>query len=37
VVRKTNDRKKGAADKKVAVDPDDTDKKMRLSTELEAK
>jgi hypothetical protein len=32
-----DDRKKGAADKKVAVDPDDTDKKMRLSTELEAK
>jgi hypothetical protein len=32
-----DDKKKGAADKEVAVDPDDTDKKLRLSTELEAK
>jgi hypothetical protein len=32
-----DDRKKGATDKEVAVDPDNTDKKMRLSTELEAK
>jgi hypothetical protein len=33
----TDDKKKGATDKEVAVDPDDTDKKLRLSTELEAK
>jgi hypothetical protein len=32
-----DDKKKGAADKEVAVDPDDTDKKLHLSTELEAK
>jgi hypothetical protein len=32
-----DDKKKGAADKEVAVDPDDTDKKFHLSTELEAK
>jgi hypothetical protein len=31
------DDKKEATDKEVAVDPDDTDKKLRLSTELEAK
>jgi hypothetical protein len=32
-----DNKKKGAIDKKVAVDPDDTDKKIRLSTELGAK
>jgi hypothetical protein len=32
-----DDKKKGAADKEVAVDPDDTNKKLRLSTRLEAK
>jgi hypothetical protein len=32
-----DDKKKGAADKEVAVDPDDKNKKLRLSTELEAK
>jgi hypothetical protein len=33
-----DDKKKGGgADKEVAVDPDDTDKKLRLNTELEAK
>jgi hypothetical protein len=32
-----DDKKKGAADKEVAIDPDDTDKKLCLSTELEAK
>jgi hypothetical protein len=32
-----DDKKKGAADMKVVVDPDDTDKKLRLSTKLEAK
>jgi hypothetical protein len=31
------DKKKGVADKEVALDPDDTNKKLRLSTELEAK
>jgi hypothetical protein len=31
------DDKKGATDREVAVDPDDTDKKLHLSTELEAK
>jgi hypothetical protein len=31
------DDKKEATDKEVVVDPDDTDKKLRLSTELEAK
>jgi hypothetical protein len=29
--------KKGATDKKVAVDPNNTDKKLRISTELDAK
>jgi hypothetical protein len=33
----TDDKKKGATDKEVAVDPDDNDKKLHLSTELEAK
>jgi hypothetical protein len=32
-----DDKKKGAADKEVVVDPDDTNKKLRLGTELEAK
>jgi hypothetical protein len=32
-----DDKKKGAADKGVAVDPDDIDKKLCLRTELEAK
>jgi hypothetical protein len=32
-----DDKKKGTADKKVDVDPDDMNKKLRLSTELEAK
>jgi hypothetical protein len=32
-----DDKKKGAADNEVVVDPDDTNKKLRLSTELEAK
>jgi hypothetical protein len=32
-----NDKKKEAADKEVAVDPDDTNKKLRLGIELEAK
>jgi hypothetical protein len=32
-----DDKKKGATDKEVAVDHDDTDKKLHLSTELEAK
>jgi hypothetical protein len=32
-----DDKKKGAADKEVAVDPDGTDKKFCLSTELEVK
>jgi hypothetical protein len=32
-----DDNKKGAADKEVVVDPDDTDTKLCLSTELEAK
>jgi hypothetical protein len=32
-----DDKKKGAADKEVAVDPDDAEKKLRLSTELDAK
>jgi hypothetical protein len=31
------DKKKGAADKEVAVDPNDTEKNLRLSTELNAK
>jgi hypothetical protein len=32
-----DDKKKGAADKEVVVDPNDTNKKLCLSTELEAK
>jgi hypothetical protein len=32
-----DDKKKGAADKEVVVDPDNTNKKLRLGTELEAK
>jgi hypothetical protein len=32
-----DDKKKGAVDKEVAVDPDDSNKKLRLGTELEAK
>jgi hypothetical protein len=32
-----DDKKKGVADKEVAVDPNDTDKKLCLSTELDAK
>jgi hypothetical protein len=32
-----DDKKKGAADKEVAVDPDDMNKKLRLDTELDAK
>jgi hypothetical protein len=32
-----DDKKKGAADKEVAVDPDDTEKKLRLSMELGVK
>jgi hypothetical protein len=32
-----DDKKKGVADKEVAVDPDDTEKKLHLSTELDAK
>jgi hypothetical protein len=31
------DERKGAADKKIQVDPIDDDKKLRISTELEAK
>jgi hypothetical protein len=30
-------RRRRGADKEVTVDPDDTDKKLRLNTELEAK
>jgi hypothetical protein len=30
-------RRRGATDKEVAVDPDDTNKKLRLSVELDAK
>jgi hypothetical protein len=33
----TDDKKKGATNKQVSVDPDDTDKKLHLSTELDAK
>jgi hypothetical protein len=29
--------KKGVTDKEVAVDPNNTDKKLRISTELDAK
>jgi hypothetical protein len=32
-----DDKKKGVADKEVAVDPDDTEKKLRLNAELDAK
>jgi hypothetical protein len=32
-----DDKKKWATDKEVAVDPDDTNKKLRLGTELDAK
>jgi hypothetical protein len=32
-----DDKKNGAVDKEVAIDPDDTNKKLRLNTELEAK
>jgi hypothetical protein len=32
-----DDKKKGATDKEVEVDPDDTDKKLRLSVELDDK
>jgi hypothetical protein len=32
-----DDKKKGAVDKEVSVDPNDTNKKIRLGTELEAK
>jgi hypothetical protein len=31
------DERKGAADKKIQVDPNDDNKKLRISTELEAK
>jgi hypothetical protein len=31
------DEKKGATDKKIQVDPTDADKKLHISTELEAK
>jgi hypothetical protein len=31
------DERKGAADKEIQVDPSDADKKLRISTELEAK
>jgi hypothetical protein len=31
------DEKKGATDKEIQVDPTDADKKLRISTELEAK
>jgi hypothetical protein len=33
----TDDKKKGATDKEVLVDPDDTDKKLHLITELDVK
>jgi hypothetical protein len=32
-----DDKKKGATDKEVPVDPNDSDKKLRLSTELDTK
>jgi hypothetical protein len=32
-----DDKKKGATDKEVSVDPNDTDKKLHLSAELESK
>jgi hypothetical protein len=31
------DERKGATDKEIQVDPSDADKKLRISTELEAK
>jgi hypothetical protein len=31
------DERKGAADKEIQVDPNDDNKKLRISTELEAK
>jgi hypothetical protein len=31
------DEKKGATDKEIQMDPTDTDKKLRISAELEAK
>jgi hypothetical protein len=31
------DEKKGGIDKEIQVDPNDADKKLRISTELEAK
>jgi hypothetical protein len=33
----TDDKKKGVTDKEVLVDPDDADKKLRLSMELDTK
>jgi hypothetical protein len=33
----TKDKKKGATDKDVLVDPNDTNNKLRLSTELDPK
>jgi translation initiation factor 1 (eIF-1/SUI1) len=33
----TDDKKKGGTVKEVVVDPDDTDKKLHLSTKLDAK
>jgi hypothetical protein len=33
----TDDKKKGATDKEVPMDLDDTNKKLHLSTELDAK
>jgi hypothetical protein len=33
----TDDKKKGATDKEVAVDPDDADKKLHLNTEINPK
>jgi hypothetical protein len=32
-----DDKKKGAMEKEVPVDPNDTDKKLRLSTEIDTK
>jgi hypothetical protein len=31
------DERKGATDKEIQVDPDDADKKLRISTEVEGK
>jgi hypothetical protein len=33
----TDDKKKGATDKDILVDPNNTDKKLHLSTELDPK